>query len=133
MLHPKKWVCAVSRSRMGQITFPHLIIPRHRNGAGLNFTFPHKLFRRISPNFGIAGDRFWQQVQSNLGGYKRGLAPEELGFSKLGSASSKNIFCDHRGRVGDSVFYKIPPWGGQNQTCKRVKETNIYGVPKGGQ
>ena len=32
---PKKWVGAVSRrSRRRQITFPRLIIPRHRNGAG---------------------------------------------------------------------------------------------------
>ena len=45
-------------------------------------------------------------------------------------ASGVNLVCDHRGRVGGQrmVFYKIPR-GGQNQTCKRVKDATIYGVP----
>ena len=66
---PKKWVCAVSRrSKEGANYVPP---PRHRDGTGLNFSFPHNPFRRIPPNFGIAGDRFLQQLQSKLWPQKR--------------------------------------------------------------
>ena len=96
---PKKWVCAVSRrNRRGQITFPHLIIPRHRNGAGVNSPFPPQpVFAESRPILGLLTN-FGNNYSQTLEATKEDWHLRGGGSVNRGVSLFKNIFCgDHRG------------------------------------
>ena len=61
---PKKWVCAVSRrSRRANYVPP----PRHRNGTGLNFSFPTTRFAESRPILALLVTDFCNNYSQSSG------------------------------------------------------------------
>ena len=117
----------------GQITFPHLIIPRHRN---LKFPFPPQpVFAESRPILGLLVADFGNNYSQNLGATKEDLHLRGGDSVNWGVSLLKKYFFATTeaglGIVPENGLFKIPPWGGQIKPVKEQKTRLSMGSQKG--